>query len=139
MTVLWHYTCKHSHTRLGTGTARLVPAWDLYDEKGRRNFPAEVLAVAKFVWLTDLDVPVADALGLTREVIGCDRTRFRYRVQDDRAWIARYVAVRRSLPELVRDGLETAPGAMPMHWWVAREAVSVVYDPIPVRARVVAS
>ena len=131
---LWHYTCSHSYARIGAN-GRLVPAWDLYTEQQQRQLPADLQPITKFVWLTDLDTPIADALGLTREHIRCDRTRFRYRVQDDRAWITRYAAVRRSLTPEVRTALETAPGAMPMHWWVAREPVAVVYDPIPTPAR----
>lgn len=131
---LWHYTCRHSMLVLGTGRAELQPAWDLYDDAGRTALPSEHRPIAELVWLTDLETPVAEALGLTRNLVRCDRTGYRYRVDDDRAPILRYVSVRRNLPPYARRALETAPGAMPMHWWVSSKPVSVVFDPVPVMA-----
>lgn len=109
MTTLWHYTCDHHHLQLG-----------------RRN----VLTPGRdgFVWLTDLDHPYAAALGLTSVVLACDRTAHRYRVRyaaDARPW----TEVRREVNPVRREALESAPGVLPRHWWVATTLVPVVYDP----------
>lgn len=78
------------------------------------------------VWLTDLDAPARDALGLTSHLIDCDRTQHRYRVTDLTS-VQHWLQVRRSHP--LRDELEHARGARPMHWYVSLLPVSVIYDP----------
>jgi len=110
MTVLWHYTCTHHHRQLG---------WSGALKPGRDGF----------VWLTDLDHPYAEALGLTSNFLDCDRTAHRYRVRvitDARPWIE----VRRELHPGRVEALESAPGVLPRHWWVAAALVPVTYDPI---------
>jgi hypothetical protein len=128
---LYHYTCRHSMSVIGTGKGLLLPAWSIYDEQQRARADEQTRALAELVWLTDLEAPVAEALGLTRSTLRCDRTGYRYRVTDDQG-IVRYVSMRRRLSADVRAGLETAPGAMPMHWWVSYEPVLVVFDPVSV-------
>lgn len=126
MTALWHYTCDHGHEDIG---ARLVPGTWL--QPGRR-----MPWTSRVVWLTDMAVPDRDALGLTMHIAACDRTVHRYRVTDDSA-VVRYVEwAREALYRLQREQVENVPGALPMHWWVSDEPVSVEYDPI---ARRVAS
>lgn len=73
MTVeLYHYTCRHAARRIGRrGT--LVPNPQPF--LVRSGLPP-------LVWLTDLDVPDAEALGLTAHHLACDRTEVRYRVVD---------------------------------------------------------
>lgn len=107
---LWHYTCNHHRAQLGWNAA-LMPGLD------------------GFVWLTDLDHPHAAALGLTRVVLTCDRTAHRYRVTGAvpaRPW----TEVRREVNPVRVQALESAPGVLPRHWWVAETLVPVVYDPI---------
>lgn len=131
---LYHYTCGHSHKRIGEhGT--ILPAWELYTDRERRTVPALGRELTQWSWFTDLPEPIAEALGLDRVRLACDRTEHRYRVVDDQAHILRYVAMRRALPAHIRQSLETHPGAMPMHWWATRQPVSVAYDPVPAVAR----
>lgn len=108
---LFHYCCAHSHAQI---TDTLRPNRGL-------------------VWLTDLNVPIRDALGLTSHMLGCDRTAHRYRVTDESVCI-RWVDSRLShLIGPAREqtlALESMPGVKPMHWWVAEVPVPVVYDPI---------
>lgn len=111
---LWHYTCSHGHTALGE-QGLLVP-----NARG----PVGV------VWLTDLDHPIRDALGLTSRVLSCDRTTHRYRIDDPPPEAAWWPTVRRTWPARVVHALETAPGAMPAHWWVSPVPVHAVHDPI---------
>jgi hypothetical protein len=83
---------------------------------------------AHLSWFTDLDTPIADALGLTSLITPCRRTTNRYRVLDDTGckW---WMDVRGQLPREAVDSLEMAPGARPVHWWVSDAPVPVEYDP----------
>jgi hypothetical protein len=104
---LWHYTCDHGLAGIGKPYGWARPFSD------------------GVVWLTDLDAPVPDALGLTSHLLTCDRTAHRYRVVD--AWAASpWMEMRPYWDPVRRDALEAAPGAMPRHWWVS---------PVPVRVR----
>jgi hypothetical protein len=126
--IWYHYTCSHGHAGI-TKTGRVLSTVDLVAQAGTvATMSAEVRRTAELIWLTDLAEPIRDALGLTSEAIACDRTRYRWRVVDYKP--VRYVAMRRDLPRALRDSLESAHGALPMHWWVAYTPVPVVYDPI---------
>lgn len=116
---LYHYTCV-DHGRAGIGDEGLiVPAAHLTD----RDLPW----MSHLVWLTDLPVPQREALGLTSRFARCDRTAHRYRVTggDVVAWW-RFA---RAIPREVREQLEGAEGARPVHWFVSAEPVPAVYDP----------
>jgi hypothetical protein len=115
---LYHYTCDHGHTMLGTGQAVLIP--------GSKQTDKQMPWTAQFVWLTDLDRPVRDALGLTSKILACDRTVHRYRVTNPEQ-VVRWVTVARGYP---RGEIEAEPDARPMHWWVSRNPVAAVYDPL---------
>lgn len=108
---LYHYTCEHAALDIGErGTLR--PHLGL-------------------IWLTDLDVPMRDALGLTSNTLACDRTAFRYRVLDDTPcmwWIGWSRLRQESWRPWVAE-LEAAPGVRPVHWWVSTAPVPVVADP----------
>ncbi len=127
----WHYTCTHAHAKIGV-TGTLTPLRDLVSDEAFAGWPAWRKRTLDIVWLTNLDQPWREALGLTSKTLGCDRTAHRYRVIGYSPM--RYTAVRRDLPKLLRDGLENAPGAMPVHWWLAYTPVPVVYDPVLVGA-----
>lgn len=125
MTVLFHYTCDHGHTKIGAQGV-LVPGIDLMHPSVKGT---DLLDMARFVWLTDLARPIKDALGLTSNHLTCDRTAHRYRVTAHGIAI-RWVDLRRDFAPAVREMLESAPYARPMHWWVAAEPVPVTYDPV---------
>lgn len=113
----YHYTCDHGHRLIG-GT--VVPG----DTLGRYDHDGPHI----YAWFTDLARPIRDALGLTSHVLTCDRTTHRYRVTDARDLI-HWTHVRGDHPWAAE--LESAPGARPMHWWVARHPVPVVLDEVP--------
>lgn len=117
---LYHYTCEHSFRALGSGGV-LTSAAHLSGMG--QTAPLQ----AQLVWLTDLDIPVRDALGLTMRALKCDRTAHRYRVIDSTN-CRRWLSVRRSYPAL--RFLEDERGALPAHWWISAADVPVVYDPI---------
>jgi hypothetical protein len=104
--MLYHYTCDH-------GAAGIERDGELRVQE--RTVRLDWLP--NVIWLTDLDVPVAEALGLTSRTLECDRTANRFVVAEPKD-VQRYVDVRRSWSAFVRDALETAAGAMPMHWYV---------------------
>lgn len=98
---LYHYTCRHFAARIGVqGLLRVSP-------------------VTGVLWLTDLDSPVAGALGLTSTILACDRTEARFVVDDPDDTVTAWLELRRSAPRYVVEALESAPGAMPRHWWIA--------------------
>lgn len=110
---LYHYTCDHAAPDIAASgqvrplsdmTSHAVPPWGY------------------FAWFTDLDVPDRRGLGLTSNVLSCDRTARRFTVTDATE-VERWVNVRRSHPWA--EGLESAPGAMPAHWWLSTEPVPV--------------
>jgi hypothetical protein len=122
---LWHYTCYHGRRGIGKEGVLLSIAARF---GGVPGVPAEVRRNLELIWLTNLDVPHADALGLTRRVIRCDRTRYRYRVTDPAA-AAPWMDVRADYPPEFVTTLEGVAGVMPRHWWVATQPVPVRYAP----------
>jgi hypothetical protein len=120
--VLWHHTCIHSARQIGK-QGYLVP--------GQVLLPEKVLPwPSHFVWLTDLPGANVAALGLTRTVITCDRTAYRYRVAETYTAVEPWIEVRTGLPAEWLDYLET-PGVMLRHWWVSHGPVPVVLDQPP--------
>lgn len=110
--VLYHFTClDHGVALLGEGEAILKPGHD------------------GFVWITDLSIPFAKPLGLTKNTLTCDRTQARYKVLDAER-IDWWMDARKILPDSFVWPLELAQGAMPMHWYLSTEPVHVAYDPI---------
>lgn len=112
--VLYHLTCaEHGHPGiLGTGVLR--PGSD------------------GLVWMTDLDTPIRDALGLVRPGVTCDKGAVRYRV-DDTTHAVPWLAFRKDLPREVVALLEAVPGAMPRHWFVSWVPMEAKYDPVQSR------
>lgn len=102
--ILYHFTCDHG--RAGLEDRGVLRPWS-----------------HGLVWLTDLDVPLREPLGLTSNMLSCDRTKHRYRVTDDSHchwWIGH--------PR--RDRSIEIDGTRPMHWWVSEEPVPVVFEPV---------
>jgi hypothetical protein len=110
---LWHYTCEHGRLRIGARGA-LRPGLDA------------------LVWLTDLEAPHRDALGLSSALIACDRTRHRYRVTDV-ADVVPWVTMRNALDPVRVAAVEATPGVMVRHWFVSMRPVPAVLDEREVR------
>ena len=105
MSVLYHYTCDHGDR-------------GIRNDGALRGNPHPLMAKPlPLIWLTDMDVPDALALGLTSYSIACDRTAHRFEVDTDRAvrWV---YAARTLITPARRRHLDMANGARPMHWWV---------------------
>lgn len=87
---------------------------------------------AALVWVTDLEVPVRDALGLTSHVLDCDRTEARVLVPAHPA-IEPWWRWRRAHPEhraWARE-LEDSPGARPAHWFVSATPLPIDLQELP--------
>lgn len=110
-TMLWHYTCEHSLAGIRRD-GRLRP------------FPHPLLP-EPLVWLTDLDAAWPEALGLTSRVQKCDRTAHRFQAAST-ATAAPWLRYRRRVQPEARGALESAPGAMPAHWWISTSPVPIV-------------
>lgn len=122
MTTLFHYTCDHGHGTLGPENT-LVPAIEMIGPF--RDAPW----TAQFVWLTDLSFPNRKGLGLTSEILNCDRTSHRYRVVDTSRCVWWPQMAQRLDPSTCAQ-VENVDGAMPTHWWISSYHVPVVYDPL---------
>lgn len=116
---LYHYTCDHGFNAIGrTGVivpARLLTSNDLAD-----------WLPAQFAWMTDMAYPDREALGLTSQVLKCDRTAHRYRVTDEEnvvSWVTARKAFRHAA-----SVIENVPGVRVRHWYVSLEAVPVALD-----------
>lgn len=112
MTTFYHYTCLHGWAGIRASGGILKPGTD------------------GVVWLTDLSYPFRLQLGLTSTMLSCDRTAYRYRVTGEPATIQRWVDVRRTWDRDWVAALESAPGAMPMHWYVSGSPIEAVYSPV---------
>jgi len=104
---LYHYTCQDR--------AELIDR-DLTLKPG----PDGVL------WLTDLEHPYREALGLTSHSLSCDRTECGYVVDvpdqpglQQAAGVLTWRWIRSKVDPALREGLESAPGVLPLHWWVS--------------------
>jgi hypothetical protein len=110
---LYHYTCYHRMQKIEAGGGVLMPQ------------PGPIV---KILWATDLEVPNREAIGLTGYTHACDRGEFRYRILEERNF-DQWVTVRRKLPTSWVEMLESAPGAMPMHWWIGATPTPAILDP----------
>lgn len=111
--VLYHFTCNDGKTGiLRDGLIR--PGSDFGVE----------LPQSMFVWFTDLDVAPREGLGLMSVIGNCDRLAHRFAVDSPK--VMPWKSIRRTLPRYFVDALETTPGAMPMHWWVAAEPIEAI-------------
>lgn len=110
---VYHFTCSCS----AAGIER-----DGYIKPNERAVPA-------LAWFTDLDEPSITGLGLTRHIATCDRTAHRFEVA--RADVLHWGRMRSSIPAVVRDRLELAPGALPRHWFVSAHRVPLFGVELP--------
>jgi hypothetical protein len=107
---LYHYTCGHFAPGI-VETGLVLPS-----------------PITKMSWFTDLDTPIPEVLGLTSHLLPCDRTAFRFRLlapHDTNGEVVPYHEIRHFLDPITREGLETAPGALLMHWWTSELPVGV--------------
>lgn len=85
---LYHFCCGHSATAIDRSLT-LAPGldWFTLDRRlARAGEPISGLSSAPAVlWLTDMEEPDRDALGLTSHMLDCDRTEFRYTVRTEGA------------------------------------------------------
>jgi len=112
---LYHYTCGHGRDGI------------LADGYVRPNTHVYLPMLPPFIWLTDLDVPTREALGLTSVWLTCDRTEYRFDFElSDESGVRHWPAVAHDarLPRPVRDLLEDG-GALPQHWYVLGKPLDV--------------
>jgi hypothetical protein len=118
---LYHFTCEHrvQHIR---NDGIVVPG---HHQKRDDGLPQAAIPWAAFAWFTDLPVPSREPLGLTMDLLRCDRTEFRFRAITEGSLMP-WLTVRRSYPW--RHFLES-PGTRPGNWFVSTESVPVIEDP----------
>jgi hypothetical protein len=120
---LYHYCCDHS-------VAKVTRRGFLYPQH------QPLLGAIALVWLTDMDRPDRDGLGLTSNILQCDRMDYRYICDRDYVEPWAVFAERKGISPLVRIGLEE--GRMPERWFVSERNVFAQLDrryanPFPLR------
>lgn len=124
-TAYFHYTCDHA-APLIRDDGLVIPGHKIQRDGAYPVGGVNTIPWAAYAWFTDLAVPIRDALGLTQELIRCDRTEYRFRAIEG-ARLIRWVDIRRNYPW--SQFLEAAPGARPMHWFVSVDPVPVIEAP----------
>lgn len=120
MTALYHYTCDCG--RRAIGDPGLVLPIGLHSPEAAARVPDEWAWLVELCWFTTQAQPDAVALGLTKETIACDRTRWRYRVTDPTG-VEPWTTAARTLP---RNAYKLTLGDhRPGLWWIARGPVPV--------------
>lgn len=100
---LYHYTCSHGAEGIRKDLCL----------KGNPH-PLMPESYGPLIWLTDLDSPDRQALGLTSRLLRCDRTTHRVTVDTELA--LHWPEFARTLSRRLRDLLEQ--DAKPIHWYV---------------------
>lgn len=113
---LLHYTCDHA-------LPMIQRDWMLKPNP---------VSYRQLIWLTDLETPNAQGLGLTMMMLKCDRTAHKVVVETDAAVRWTTWAHEQKVPLEIRLGLDAAEGAMPLRWWVSQVPIPVV-DIMPTR------
>lgn len=112
---LYHYTCDHGRSGIGdSGFIKPSPTfW--------QGTP--------LIWLTDMETPDRLALGLTSQILRCDRLDYRYLVGVCAApepWLtSRY---RFEAPIKAVLMLEAIDGVQPTRWWVSPVRLFAAFD-----------
>lgn len=109
--VLYHYTCSHGMT--GIRRARKV-----------LPNPVHTLAGAHVAWLTDLAEPDRAGLGLTSQMLTCDRLAYRVTVRPYGAVHWPIWAREHRVDREYRNVLESF--GWPMHWWISEQPLAVI-------------
>lgn len=106
---LYHYTCSHSRAKI------LLDGILKPNERSYR----------RLLWLTDLEVPHVQGLGLTSFMLRCDRTEWRVTVNTEIAERWTEYAHRMRVEWPIRQVLDGVPGAQPLHWWVSEVDIPI--------------
>lgn len=77
------------------------------------------------IWLSDLEDPSPEELGLTMFMLRCNRMEWVCEVETDLAMPWTFWAHVNKVPSNVRDMLDGAPGANPRHWFVSTLPLAV--------------
>ena len=109
---LYHFTCGHS-------------AEEIKRSRWLRPNPQPQLDGRELVWLTDLESPSRDQLGLTSVALACDRMEYRVVAVTD---AERWVDYARHMPTSVRLLARSLnlQATAPMHWFVSELPVPVL-------------
>lgn len=106
---LFHYTCSHARDKI------LLDGVLKPNERSYRQL----------LWLTDLERPHVMGLGLTSFMLRCDRTEWRVSVDTEIAVRWTKYAHDTKVEWPIRQVLDGAQGAMPLHWWVSEVDIPI--------------
>jgi hypothetical protein len=112
---LYHFTCRHSKSDIGTSNCLLRP------------MIRHPLLGCKVLWLTTEATPDRERTGLTMNMVDCDRMKYRYVVTDltgCRPWLGspeREAASPRVIADVESFG-------DPEHWWITDRPIRARFD-----------
>lgn len=110
MSRMFHFTCDHGFEGIKQ-LGYVAPNW-------------HPLLGMKVAWFTDLETPNAETVGLTSNLLNCDRLA--HSVEVDPSRVRRWLGSgeQASTPPLIQADLHR--GSDPSHWWISRIQVPVL-------------
>lgn len=125
----WHYTCAHG--RQGIGTLGVLRSPGVLKPEARRpGLSEDERLMLALIWVTDLPVPDIEGLGLTKQILSCERWTHRYRITNHRP-IMPFADMQYRFSLDAQMDLLTGD-AKPEHWFVSWKPLPAVYDPLMV-------
>ena len=115
---LFHYTCDHGDDAITAAGGMLAP-------NPNYNLPG----APRLLWCTPEPTADADALGLTSHTLSCDRTRYRWRLDDPNPAVPWVQWLREQPRDVRRAARHRLPGS-PLLWWVSLTPVHATRSPI---------
>lgn len=103
----YHFTCEHGHVDI-TKSGVLLP-----------HVHPFAPALGPLLWLTDLEDPTQESVGLTASWTKCNRLQYRYIVQSKA--VVHWFDIRERAPKWLVADLESF--GQPEHWLVVRRPV----------------
>jgi hypothetical protein len=103
---LYHYTCTHGAKFIRRDRLVIKPSW-------------QPLLGVHGVWATDMDTPDADCLGLTSNLLSCNRTEHRFAVLEPERFVTwrEFLVGFRVDPRIISE--LTKPPLQPGRWWIS--------------------
>jgi hypothetical protein len=112
--ILYHFTCRHAAERIEVD-GDLKPHTQVQLD-GR-----------ELVWLTDLESPRREQLGLTSFTLRCDRMEYRATVDcEAQPWPEYLRGASGDVRLAARSLIAGVADVLPMHWYVTAEPVKVL-------------
>lgn len=127
----YHYTCDHG--RKGIGDYGVIhPTGALFSVMSTAGLTDDERLMRSLLWATDLPEPDIEGLGLTSEILSCERWTHRYRITNPMP-LMRFTDMQYRFSLEAQKGLLEGP-VKPEHWFASWKPLPAIYDPVEVLA-----